>query len=155
MMPFPSARLPFGFGLWIAARLMPQVIRGKTLGEILRRATPAPHERAYCDLSAEEIVVAVKAAAARPWRMRQRRCLREGVLAFHYLSLAGHRPLLHFGLVPETIRSSRPMAHCWITVGGEAVLNPPTTPMLDLFAYDGLKAVPPSAGALSEALRDG
>jgi hypothetical protein len=147
MMPFPSATLPFGVNLWLAARLLTFFSKGRPLDEMLRRATPGPGTRAYAELPPAYIVAAVKASVARPWRMRGRRCLREGLLAFYYLRLAGHKPVLHFGLVPRTISTPRPRAHCWISLNGQTVLNPPQEPMLDLFSYDGDRSLP-AASAL-------
>jgi hypothetical protein len=98
--------------------------------------------RAYGDLPPGDILVAVKAAVARPWRMRGRRCLREGLLAFHYLSLAGHKPVLHFGIVPKSVLTARPRAHCWVDLNGCTVLNPPQEPMLELFSYDRRAKLP-------------
>ncbi len=147
MLPFPSSRLPFGLNLWIAARLLPQVMKHRQLDDILRRATPPKTERAYSSMEAASIIGAVKQSVARPWRMRGRRCLREGLLAFHYLSLAGYAPVLHFGIVPRTAVTSRPRAHCWISLDGTTVLNPPAEPMLDLFAYDGVESMPAAGTA--------
>jgi hypothetical protein len=146
MMPFPSTSLPFGWNLWIAARMMTLFAKRRPLDEILRRATPDAGSRAYADLPPAEIVAAVKASVARPWRMRGRPCLREGLLAFHYLSLAGHRPVLHFGIVPRTAATAHPRAHCWLSLNGKTVLNPPLEPMLDLFSYDGRSAIPAETG---------
>jgi hypothetical protein len=148
MMPFPSARLPFRTSLWIAARLMPAVIKRRALDDILLRAKPDARDPAYAELTPDEIIAAVKAVVARPWRMRGRRCLREGLLAFHYLARAGYQPVLHFGIVPASIRAGRPHAHCWVSLGGATILNPPQTPMLDLFAYDGKAAIPASGAQL-------
>mgnify|MGYP003678515736 CR=1 FL=1 len=69
--------------------------------------------------------------------MRSRRCLRQGVLGFRYLRLAGHDPKLHFAVAPASINTPQPRAHCWISLDGETVLNPPSEPMIDLFIYDG------------------
>ena len=142
MMPFPPATVPFEWNLWIAARLLPLFTKRRPLAEILQRATPPDGERAFADYSSDRIVAAVKAVVARPWRMRGRRCLREGLLAFRYLSLAGYRPKLHFGLVPRSAMTPRPRAHCWVTLDGNTVLNPPQEPMLVLFEYDGKHTIP-------------
>ncbi len=155
MLPFSSSRLPFGLNLWIAARLLPQVMKYRQLDDILRRATPEKSDRAYDNLEAAAIVEAVKKSVSRPWRMRGRRCLREGLLAFHYLKLAGYAPVLHFGLVPKTITTNRPQAHCWISLNGATILNPPAVPMLDLFAYDGVDSMPANGTAqLAGAIHD-
>jgi hypothetical protein len=150
MMPFPPAGLPFTPSLWIAARLMPLWAKRGALDDILRRATPAAGESAYRELPPGEIVGAVKAVVRRPWRMRGRRCLREGLLAFRYLTLAGYRPVLHFGLVAGTITTPRPRAHCWIVLDGKTILNPAQEPMIELFAYDG-RAVPAGGAVVSRA----
>jgi hypothetical protein len=147
MMPFPSPRLPFAANLWLAARLLPFFANAR-LDRILARATPGPALHAYGHLSAADIVKAVKRAGRRPIRMRDRRCLREGLLGFHYLSLAGHRPVLHFGLQPRTLAGGRPQAHCWITLAGISVLNPAPPGMIELFAYDGRS---PADGATAPA----
>ena len=137
MMPFPSYRLPFAVNLWVAARLLPFFTRARRFDLILARATPESNYRAYQTLSSTQILAAVKRSVRRPIRMRGRRCLREGLLGFHYLALAGYRPVLHFGLIPNSLVAGRPRAHCWITLDGTSVLNPPQTPMVELFAYDG------------------
>jgi len=141
MIPFPSSRLPFSVNLWIAARLL-TVFSRRPLEDILRRASPANGESAYAEMTAKEIVTAAKCCVARPWRMRGRRCLRGGLLAFHFLSLAGHRPALHFGVVPQSVGTARPRAHCWVSVEGRALLNPPEEPMTELFSYDGVRSIP-------------
>jgi hypothetical protein len=143
MYPFPPHQLlPFQANLWLSARLLPTVARRNDLEPLLSMATPAAGERAYGELDATTIVGSVKAVVARPWRMRGRRCLREGLLAFHFLSLAGHAPLLHFGVIPKSLKSDRPSAHCWVSVGGEIILNAPAQPMHELFVYDGRQSIP-------------
>jgi hypothetical protein len=154
MTPFLSPRLPFDLNLWVAARLLPFLVKNRPLDEILVRATPDRGSHGYGELSASTIIAKVKRVVARPMRMRGRRCLREGLLAFHYLSLAGHRPVLHFGLVPQTIATPRPQAHCWVTIDDETVINPPATPMIELFAYDGSTGIAASDARLARASYD-
>jgi transglutaminase superfamily protein len=155
MSPFPPSYMPFAASLWISARLMPVFAKSAPIGELLRMATPNGESPAYAALDAGEIVASVKRVTRRPWRMRGRRCLREGLLAFRFLSLAGHRPLLHFAVEKETLRTDRPRAHCWISVGDEVLMNPPSPTMLELFAYDGSESVPAGAVNVSEAARFG
>lgn len=151
MTPFPPpGLLSFHSDLWIAARLMPMFTKRNDLEPLLLMATPAPGTRAYAELDAGSIVDAVKAVVARPWRMRGRRCLREGLLAFHYLTLSGHAPLLHFGVITETLRGEKPSAHCWVSVAGTTILNPPATDMHELFVYDGKTSAPVGRLALAE-----
>ena len=40
MTPFLSPRLPFDLNLWVAARLLPFLVKNRPLDEILVRATP-------------------------------------------------------------------------------------------------------------------
>jgi hypothetical protein len=151
MTPFPPpGLLPFRSDLWVAARLMPMFTKRNDLEPLLLMATPAPGLRVYGDLTAPEIIDAVKASVARPWRMRGRRCFREGLLAFHYLTLAGHAPLLHFGVVPQSLSGKKPAAHCWISIDGKIMLNPPERPMHELFFYDGKNSIPIGRPALAE-----
>jgi hypothetical protein len=151
MTPFLPPSVPFAVNLWIAARLLPFFTKNRPLDEILARATPDAGAHGYGELSASKIIQEVKRVVSRPMRMRGRRCLREGLLAFHYLLLAGHRPILHFGLLPQTIMTAHPRAHCWITIDGAIMLNPPEVPMIDLFAYDGSSAVAANDARLARA----
>lgn len=144
-----TARLPFTLDLWIEARLLTLFSR-RPLEDLLRRATPGTDDYPYA-LSVDQIVTAVKNSVARPWRMRGRRCLREGLLAFRYLHLAGHRPTLHFGIVPQTAATARPRAHCWVCVDNRIVLNPPEEPMVELFSYDGDRSVPVETSKIAGA----
>jgi hypothetical protein len=151
MTPFPPpGLLPFQTDLWLAARMLPMFTRRNDLEPLLLLATPARGRRAYEGLAADAIVDAVKASVARPWRMRGRRCLREGLLAFHYLTLAGHAPLLHFGVITQSLGGDKPSAHCWVSIGGEIVLNPPGKPMHELFVFDGKSSVPTGRPTLAE-----
>lgn len=147
MNPFPPVAVPFSASVWIAARLLPACVGSSELDRLLAMATPPPGAAAYREFSAPAIVSAVKRAARRPWVMRDRRCLREGLLAFRYLSLAGHRPLLHFALEPGSLRDRKMSAHCWVTVDDEVLMNPPTPTMMTLFAWDGARMTTPG-GAL-------
>ncbi len=152
MNPFPPVAVPFPASVWIAARLLPVCVGSSDLDYLLSMATPRPARSAHTHLGAAAIAAAVKRAARRPWVMRNRRCLREGLLAFHYLSLAGHRPLLHFAVEPGSLSQTRLSAHCWITVDGEVLMNPPTPTMMNLFAWDGTRMIKPE-GAIGPAVQ--
>ena len=156
MTPFPPpGLLPFRSDLWFAARLLPMFTKRDDLEPLLALATPAPDRRAHTDMDAETIVEEVKASVARPWRMRGRRCLREGLLAFHYLSLAGHAPQLHFGIVTQSLRGEKTSAHCWVSVGGKIILNAPHQPMHELFVYDGRSSTPIGRPTVAEVADHG
>ena len=127
--------------------MLPPIAARGPLERLLGFATPGGATPAYASLSVSEILTAVKNVSARPWVMREQRCLREGLLAFRFLALAGYRPVLHFGVAPETAKSNHPRAHCWISLDGKAIFNPPTEPMLNLLSYNGQEAIPASGSS--------
>jgi hypothetical protein len=45
--------------------------------------------------------------------------------------------MLHFGVDRQSLKGSRVRAHCWITIDGATVLNPPSRSMVEVLAYDG------------------
>jgi len=142
-------RLQFRAHVWLAARLLPVRAKRGRLDDLLRYAGANEAIGTYRGLSVDEIIDAVRETTSRPWRMRGRRCLREGLLAHRFLALAGFRPVLHFGISPATVATDHPRAHCWLELDGETILNPATEPMLDLFAYDGR-----DPAAVPEVLRE-
>ena len=152
MLPFLPPSTPFRVNLSVAARLLPAFVKRISLAETLRLATPSAGTTGYVELKPAEIVRAVVRATRRPWLMRDRRCLRQGVLAFHFLTLAGHRPVLHFGVVPSTMSMPRPRAHCWVSVQDFIILNPPMEPMVEILAHDGPMAEQPASLARNAAV---
>jgi hypothetical protein len=117
---------------------LPFVARGSRMDRLLAASMPAPGVVRYPDLSIETVVDAVKRATARPWRMRGTRCLREGVLAFRFLRLAGHPAVIAFGVERDSIGSKSLKAHCWVTVDGRPVINPPYPGIVPVMAHDGV-----------------
>lgn len=104
---------------------------------LLAAATPGPALTPYAGIGSQEIVAAVRAVMARPWLMRDRRCLRSALLAFRFLRLAGYPAIMHFSVAPPG-RDDRPLrAHSWVTVDGACLLDPPEPTMVALFAWDG------------------
>jgi len=68
--------------------------------------------------------------------MRDRRCLREGLLAFRFLSMAGHTPVLRFGVERGSVALGQSLsAHCWIDVENETILNPPLPDMVEILCH--------------------
>jgi hypothetical protein len=127
----------FRLHLWIAARLLPVGAKRRTIEQLLAKARPRAGYVPYRGIDAEKILTAVRATTSRPWRMRGRRCLREGLLGFKFLRLAGFTPVLHFGIEPGSIPADHLRAHCWITLAGSCVLNAPSETMVPLFSWDG------------------
>lgn len=118
---------------WLALRL-PRLLRRKPLLAVLAELTPGrPSEQGQ----AEEIVATTQRILRRPWRMRGRRCLREGLLAYHALRRAGHPAALHFGVLRGSQRLERLKAHCWVSLADRVVLNAPAGDYAELLVYDG------------------
>lgn len=138
MAPDAEASLParFRLHLWLAARLLPVRAKRRPIETLLIDATPPAESLPYRGLAAEPIVAAVRRTLARPWRMRGRRCLREGLIAFRFLRLAGHPAVLHFAVASPS-PADRLKAHCWVTLGGHCILDGPREGMVPLFAWDG------------------
>lgn len=132
-----SRRFLFRLELWLRARLLPfRLARDLPLEDALRLATPR-HPPAYPGLPVAYVAKRVARTVRRPWLMRDRRCLREGLLGFRFLREAGHDPLLHFGVDPASLGAPRLAAHCWVSVDGEIVLGPPRTQLIGLHVYPG------------------
>ena len=128
--------LRFRLHLWFAARLLPARIGFRGLEKILANATPTRRTAPYRGLSAEEIAAAVRRTVARSWLMRDRRCLRRTLLAFRFLRLAGLEPVIHFAVSPPR-NALRLRAHCWVSLDGVCLLDPPAADMVALVGWDG------------------
>jgi len=130
-----AMRLRFALELFLRARLLPlRLRRDLPFDEMLDLATP-PAKMPYRGLSGEEISAAVHRAVRHPLMMRDRRCLREGVLCFRFLRAAGFDPRLHFGVDPGSLNASRLSAHCWVTLDGETLAGATAIPMVPLHVY--------------------
>jgi hypothetical protein len=127
-----SLRLELRWVTWT----LPRLVHRLPLTHLLADMTPSRQAPRW-QRPPQEIVEAVKAALARPLRMRGRRCLREGLAAFHFLRKGGHPAVLHFGVDRRSTRSKKLRGHCWISLEGQVVLNGPTPEFVELFVYRG------------------
>jgi hypothetical protein len=132
--------LRFRTALWIAARTMPLRVRGMGLKPLLELYEPG-RARPFVGVESAEMLEAVRRVTHHPWGMRDRRCLRQGLLAYRYLSMAGLAPALHFGVDRNSISDPKISAHCWIVLDGKVVLNPPGEAMVTVFVYDGPRSL--------------
>jgi hypothetical protein len=134
-----AASLPLrrlGSEVWLWARLLPFLCaKSKSFADILK-VSDVGSSRRYRGMPVAEIVSRVKLAARHPWLMRDRRCLREGILAYRFLTLANVPAKIHFGVDRNSIGAPKLDAHCWVTVGDEVVLNPPSPSMVTVFIHD-------------------
>src|ERR1051325_2355012 len=108
----PVLRLLFRVHLWLSARLMPVLVGRRDFESVLKLAplqSPAP----YRDLPWTYIVHRVNRTGRRPWFMRDRSCLREGVPGSRSRRLAGPDPELRFAADPKSMPEPRLSAHCW------------------------------------------
>jgi hypothetical protein len=129
-------QLKFKTALWLWARWVPVLAWRRDL-QTLIAATAPPQGVAYLHLSAAYISKRVRRATRRPFLMQDRPCLREGLLAYRFLRLAGFRPELHFGVDPGSVASDRLRAHCWIVLDGNIVLNAPERDMTEILVVRG------------------
>lgn len=122
--------------LWFTARTMPLRIGGLDLAPLIAAYEPG-EVRPLVGLAPDDLLVAIRRVTHHPWAMRDRRCLRQGLLAYRYLTMAGFCPALHFGVDRGSLADQRISAHCWIVLDGKVVLNPPSEGMVTMFVYDG------------------
>ena len=122
------------------ARLLPlRLRRDLPFERMLALATP-PAGTPWRGLDAAGIAAQVNRAVRHPILMRDRRCLREGVLCFRFLRAAGFDPRLHFGVDPASVAAGggrRLAAHCWVTLDGTTLAGDLGVPMVALHVLGG------------------
>jgi hypothetical protein len=134
-------RIRFRVALWCDARLLPlRISRNATLDQVLALAR-SPRCIRFDALPVAYILNRVLKTTRRPIFMRDRPCLRQGILAYRFMAAAGFNAQLHFG-VDRTTRASSLKAHCWLVHNGQIVLNPPDSTMVPVFTHgaQGAKA---------------
>ncbi len=78
----------------------------------------------YRGIPADHIIALVHRRFRHPILMRRRRCLRHGMILFHFLRLAGLPAEMYFGVLAPA-DSGKPLdAHCWVRTG-EREIDPP------------------------------
>jgi hypothetical protein len=112
----------FRIDLWLAARSLPWRVAGKSFERILGMASPEG-QIDFAGLAPEYVSRRVRKSVRRPWLMRDRRCLREGLLGFEFLRRAGYAPELHFAVDPASVAKDRISAHCWVCLDGKPVVG--------------------------------
>lgn len=85
--------------------------------------TQVPRDDAWTGVTAHDIAHWVLRATRKPWLMRDRRCLRQGLLGTRFMRMAGHDAELHFGVDQKSLSEPAVSAHCWVVVDGVSVLN--------------------------------
>lgn len=127
--------LRFRIDLWLAARSLPWRVSGKSFEQILAMASPGEGEVDYAGLPVEYISRRVRKSVRRPWLMRDRRCLREGLLGFEFMRRSGYSPELHFAVDPASVSTDRISAHCWVCLEGKPVLGDRLGDQVTIFVH--------------------
>ena len=117
------------------ALLVPLLVRVLPLRGVLWLMTPPRWWRPYRRVAPDAVCGAVRRRLARPRLMKRRACLREGLMLFHFLCLAGHEPELHFAVFPPAPAPRRVHAHCWVTLDGCECSAPPQEPSAEMMRY--------------------
>jgi hypothetical protein len=127
-------RLRFGLDLWLAARLLPFRVHKRRFQDVLALA-PADGSTPYAGLPLRYITRRVQRVVRHPWLMRDRQCLREGLLGFRFLSRAGFTPELRFAVDGGILETDHVSAHCWVSVGDEPVISGPGPDMVTVYVH--------------------
>ena len=130
----PLLRALFRFHLWTSARLMPVLIARRSFEEVLKWA-PLASPTPYRGLPAAYIVARINRTVRHPWLMRDRRCLREGLLGHRFLRLGGFDPELRFGVDPKSLQTPRVSAHCWVCLDGRPVVSDSLPGMVEIYRH--------------------
>ncbi|KRB26041.1 MULTISPECIES: lasso peptide biosynthesis B2 protein [Mesorhizobium] len=130
----PLLRALFRCHLWTSARLMPALIAGRSFEDVLKWA-PLASSTPYRGLPSAYIVARVNRTVRHPWLMRDRRCLREGLLGHRFLRFAGFDPELRFGVDPKSLRTPRVSAHCWVCLDGRPVVSDSLPGMVEIYRH--------------------
>ncbi|MEE9374728.1 MAG: lasso peptide biosynthesis B2 protein [Rhizobiaceae bacterium] len=120
--------------IWFHAKLMPLVLKFQSFSTMLNNADVANVDR-YQGVPTEAISKLVIRSTHHPWFMRNRRCLRQGLIGYQFMRKAGYRPELHFGVEVESLDAPNINAHCWVVLDGKPVLNDILAGMETIFIH--------------------
>ncbi len=121
--------------VWWFATLVPLLVRFVPLERLVRLLSPPLRLRPYPGVGASRVVEIVDRRLRNPRNMRRRACLRHGLTLFHFLRLTGARPVIHFAVHQQTPANLRLHAHCWVTLNGEPLSDPPAEDYTTLFTH--------------------
>ncbi len=133
----PATEAALRAHVWLVATVLPLLVRLLPLKALLRLMTPPARLRPYSAVPPARIAALVARRLRHPHNMRRRACLRRGLTLYHFLRLAGVPAAIHFGVYPPEADPQRLHAHCWVTVDGAALTEPPGQPSAVLFTHGG------------------
>ncbi|MEO0543140.1 MAG: lasso peptide biosynthesis B2 protein [Pseudomonadota bacterium] len=120
------------FTIWTAARYLPIWVIGRDFERVLSFFAVPPNNvfkgsdpKILCDY--------VVSSTKKPWFMRDRRCLRQGLLAMRFLRKAGCSPVLRFGIDTGSLSAERLSAHCWVEMDGDPIMNTQMDDMIVIY----------------------
>ncbi len=133
----PATEAALRAHVYLVATMLPLLVRVLPLKVLLRLMTPPARLRPYRTVPPDRIAAIVARRLRNPRNMRRRACLRRGLTLYHFLRLAGVPAAIHFGVYPPDADPRRLHAHCWVTVDGVALTEPPGQPSAVLFTHGG------------------
>jgi hypothetical protein len=110
--------------IWLVATLFPLLERLFPLRGLLWLVERPTGWTPYRGVAAERIIALIDHRLRNPRHMRRRRCLRQGMMLFHFLRLAGVPTIMHFGVLGPATSGQRLHAHCWVNIAGRDVYPP-------------------------------
>lgn len=128
-------RALFRFHIWLSAKAMPLRVRGRSFENVLKLAPLTTTSTFYDGLPAAYIARRAVRVARNPWFMRDRQCLRQGLLGSRFLRSAGYDPELVFGVDTASIHSDRLSAHCWVCLDGKPVISDSMPGMIVIYRH--------------------
>jgi hypothetical protein len=128
------ARGLFRARLWLGARMLPMRIAGKDFAAMLQMFEPKGMQRTP-QWSLDYLERSVRWAVRGPILMRDRRCLRSGLLGYAALKAAGYAPELRFSIDRKSVATNRLAAHCWVCVDGVPIINQPLPDHVVVFTH--------------------
>lgn len=122
--------------VWLVAGLLPLAVRFIGLKRLLRMLTPPRWWRPYRRVPPKRLLATVRRRLVRPIHMKRRRCLRQGLLTYHFLMLAGIDAVVRFSVCPDRPGDLRMHAHCWVTVGEKCVTFPAGDDSVEMMTFN-------------------
>jgi len=110
------------FEIWLATITLPFWLYKKDFAATLKYFDVNSDDK-FKNIDQTLIYNCIGLTTKKPWLMRDRRCLRQGLLAMRFLKKASFEPTIHFGVDMNTMSSPSLSAHCWVEINNIPVMN--------------------------------